>query len=400
MKILTLLLAIAFVTPLDANASILDSGEISKTHYSVSLPFKLVDNMMIVSLPIKGKNYHFMFDTAAANVLSNQAIKELALNKRSYTMTFHDISGEERESELYKGPDLHIGDVSFTNFDFATLDTLKDFPMSCFKLDGILGYNLLRHSAVAIDFQKNEITLSNAYQGNPVSEGYNPIGFSFYNNDAPQVAIFHQFGDLLLGIDTGKDNGITFNHPEILSALESLGYKPDSSYTIKALGMYGLKEYEVRDYTLSNMNIGRVVLNDTRVTVQAKEGISLAGVGFLSYFKTIIDFPSRVLWLKPISKEEDGFSLPKYGFSLDLTPDGKLLTSHVAEGMIAHQAGLKNGDQIIAINGSNKSIFSQDDYCNIYLDKSNHLYISRSKRLNLTILRKGKQKDISIYYKK
>ncbi|WP_281222144.1 aspartyl protease family protein [Photobacterium sanguinicancri] len=400
MKILTLLLAIVFITPLGAYASILDSGEISKAHYSVSLPFKLVDNMMIVSLPIKGKNYHFMFDTGATNVLSNQAIKELGLKKRSYTIKLHDISGEERESKLYKGPDLHIGDVSFTNFDFAALDTLKDFPMSCFKLDGILGYNLLRHSAVAIDFQKNEITLSNAYQGNPVSEGYNPIGFSFYNDDAPQVAIFHQFGDLLLGIDTGKNNGITFNHPEMLSVLENLGYKPDNRYTIDALGMYGLKEYEVRDYTLSNMNIGRVVLNDTRVTVQAKEGISLAGVGFLSYFKTIIDFPARVLWLKPINKDENGSSLTQYGFNLDLTPDGKLLTSHVAEGMIAHQAGLRNGDQIIAINDSKKSIFSQNDYCSVYFDKSNKLYISRSKRLNLTILRKSKQKDISIYYAK
>ncbi|MGF1690566.1 aspartyl protease family protein [Photobacterium kagoshimensis] len=400
MKVLTLLLAITFMTPLTVYASILDSGEISKEQYSVTLPFKLVNNMMIVSLPIKGKNYHFMFDTGSANVLSNQAIKELGLNKRSYTMKFHDISGEERKSELYQGPDLHIGDVSFTNFDFIALDTLNDFPMSCFKLDGILGYNLLRHSAVAIDYQKKEITLSNTYKGNPVSEGYNPIGFSFYNDDALQVAIFHQFGDLLLGIDTGKNSGITLSHPKMLSVLEDLGYKPDNSYTENTLGLYGLKEYEVRDYTLSNMSIGRVVLNDTKVTVEAKEGLSLAGVGFLSYFKTIIDFPSRVLWLKPINKEEDGLSLPSYGFNLDLTPNGKLLTSQVAEGMRAHQAGLKNGDQIIAINGSHKSIFSQDDYCNTYLDKSNSLYINRSKRLNLTILRKGKQKDISISYTK
>ena len=394
------LLVISLFASMGAQANLLDSGQISKAQYSVTLPFELVDNMMIVNLPIKGKDYRFMFDTGASNVFSEKAIKELGLKKRKDTMNFHDTSGEHRDTSLYDGPDLKIGDVSFKGFTFAGVDTLKDFPMSCFKLDGILGYNLLRHSAVSLDFQKKQITLSNVYKGNPVSEGYTPVGFYFYNNDAPQVAVFHKFGDLTLGIDTGKNDGITFRHPQLASVLNEMGYKPDSTYKMDMIGIYGLKTYDVNDYTLSGMRIGRMKINNEQVTVEAREGISLVGVSFLSNFKTIIDFPSRVVWFKSVARKEKSSSLPKFGFNLDIKNNGEMFASNVAEGKQAQKAGLKNGDQIVGINGSKHQTFTQDDFCDIYLNESSKIFIGNKEKVTLTVLRGGKSKDLSISYKK
>lgn len=394
-----ILLSIIILFSLNSHASVLDRGTISKKHYSESIPFELVNNMMVVSLLVKGKKYNFMFDTGAPNVFSPRVIKELNLKKREYTMDLHDISGETKTTHLFGLPKLTIGNVSFIDFDFTSFDTIETFPMSCFNLDGIIGYNLLRHSAVSIDYQKKIITLSDSYDGNPISEGYEPIGFTFFNDDPPQVAIFHEFGNLILGIDTGKNSGITLRHPELSNILHELGYKPDYVYKDKALGMYGLDNYDVEQYTLSGMYIGRLSIDNTEVTVEPMEGISLLGVSYLNKFKSIIDFPSRILWLKPLINNESSTDSFNYGFNVELNETGKMMVSNVVKGKSAALAGLQDGDQIIGINGIEKWKFSQNDYCNMYLDKSSDLYFRGEKKLTLTVTSKSETKNIEISYK-
>ena len=93
--------------------------------------------------------------------------------------------------------------------------------------------------------------------------------------------------------------------------------------------------------------------NNTGGALASKEYIGIVGNDFWERFDMIIDLPGKRLFLRPNSKFHDPFESPVRGFSCtDRSRSlGYWIVNSLAKDSNAEEAGLRNGDRIVAVNG-------------------------------------------------
>lgn len=172
------------------------------------IPFELVDNRIFVDVFIENKGpFKFIFDTGSTNVLTPAIAQKLNLNTQRDT----DGTGAGEKTfrvDQAKVKDLKIGDIHLTNQDFSVIDMSdiqKAFRMPAF--DGTFGYEVLLQYLALIDFEKNQLTLTNAQSAFDESK-YAKIPFKL-QFDKPVIEA--QIDDLTAKvlIDTGDRSSLT-----------------------------------------------------------------------------------------------------------------------------------------------------------------------------------------------
>jgi hypothetical protein len=93
-------------------------------------------------------------------------------------------------------------------------------------------------------------------------------------------------------------------------------------------------------------------LQDQLSRVTGTEIHGLLGYSFLRHFRVIIDYPNRVLWLDPLRRpsEERPNEYSHVGIQIERR-DGAARVVAVAVGSPADRAGIRVGDEVVAVDG-------------------------------------------------
>lgn len=343
-----------------------DTGSVNEKKYFEVISFELVYNKIVLPVVINGKEYHFLLDTGAPNVISKKVFEDLNLEKTK-TINVNDANNLNQTMQSVQIPKLEIGSLRFENQAALVYDLDNHNLLSCFEIDGFIGSNLLRNSIIKISKTQKKITLTDNIKNiNPTvksskikligSQKAPYIEFDFIGKNKEKAS------DMVL-IDTGMDgfyemSNRAYNIFEEHNIFEILG----KSEGVNSIGIFGAGKptlqrlLTVEKATLNNTSIENLVLNTT------DDDNSRIGLEFLNYSDLIIDFKNKNAYFeanKTISLENN---IPKYEPTV---LDNKFVIGLVWDENLAKEMSF--GDEIISIDSKK---ISEINFCEILSFKS------------------------------
>lgn len=264
------------------------------------------------------------------------------------------------------------------------------------SVDGLLGYDVISHFVVQVDYEHHRVTFHDPATFVP-DRGSAELAIALLR-DVPQVAT-----KLLLPgrapiavkclIDSGA--GSLILSPSFVGAnrvLESVG----KTMTVSDLHFGGeSKEVAAR---IGWLQFGPYVLHQP-VTVMPRDargllaspGVDgLIGGEILSRFTITFDYPNRRILFKPVGHFAEPFRADASGLSIRVktAANGPVEIDNVEPDSAATTAGLQKGDVIRAIDGHPTSEFD--------LDKVRKMFQQSGRTIRLTVEREGKTLSVNL----
>lgn len=230
---------------------------------SVIVPIKKFNysNTPVVEVQINGKKKYFIVDTGVSiSAVSSEVAKECGILQGSSTLGMRDANNVLKKSTASPAyiKELKINNLNILNHPIFVSDNLKlkILGITVYKIDGIIGWNLLQKLKVRIDYQNRNILLSRSEKKNQNREMLNGIKSPFITATATNG------NKLFLHFDTGA-SGIVLSD----NAKKKLEQKVSSEKTVTSFGVNkNLKEKEgvIEDFEFF---IGNYILNLSEISV-------------------------------------------------------------------------------------------------------------------------------------
>lgn len=139
-----------------------NQGYVAQPYYYSVIPFEWISNKIIVPVEISGKVYRFIFDTGASNLVSETLYKDLEMPLlRKDILT--DQSGIKDSALIVNMSSITLGNVLFRNIPAGVVNDSNPF-LKCFGVEGVIGSNMLRNSAVKLSLRDTILTLTDNSQ--------------------------------------------------------------------------------------------------------------------------------------------------------------------------------------------------------------------------------------------
>jgi PDZ domain/Aspartyl protease len=321
---------------------------------STTVPFRLLNNHVYIEATVKGKGpFTFIVDTGGHTLLSPRLVEELRLKPIGEAVTSgagegHGTTGFVHYDEIAIGG-LRLRD----QVGFAT--EVYDSAVEGIRVDGMVGFELVRRMVTTIDYGRNIITFTAPARFHPGPDLGIPIPFVFYDH-VPNVP--GRIGDLpaRFAIDTGSRGELDVTSPFVAK------HRLRDQFTKGARAVTGwgvggpARSYVVR---MPSVAIGPVIIRDPVVDLSdASHGTfsdpnfdGNVGSALLKRFVVTFDYTGRVMYLKLIEPvPSDTGTFDRTGLWINAKGGGYEVMD-VAPGSAASQAGLTVGDLIVAADG-------------------------------------------------
>jgi predicted aspartyl protease len=336
---------------------------------ALKIPFELSNNLVLLQGQVNDSQpLWFIFDTGAnSSIIDAQLAKRLKLQAKGRARG--SASGGAVEAELIPGNSLSVPGVRIFNQTLAALPIEGIFPLLGKPIAGIIGYDFIRQFVVEVDYAAKVINLYD-----PASYKYSGAGDSVpvqFINKKPfvNVRIKLEGRDAVEGtfmIDTGASEAMTVNSPFVRAhrLLKSLT-------KIRRANLGGLGG-AARSITAraEHVQLGRFVISKPLVSFSqaAKGSDALAnyagtlGGEVFRRFTVIIDYSRRTIIFEPNAHLSESVEEDMSG--IELAADGEefktLVVNEVAANSPATEAGLKEEDELVEIDGRPVSEFGLD----------------------------------------
>lgn len=364
------------------------------------VPFVLNNDHIIIELTINGSApLNFMFDSGAGGILISKTVSDSLGLEAASEKTNTGAVGTHMVSIL-KGNTITLGDVQINSVnmmrDGNKLEEMDDGG----EIAGIIGFHILSRFVVRIDYDTMELVLYN--RSNYVYEGDGVIVPIVLTYNLPIVVANIKISDSsemegFFLVDTGARSYLLFSAPTVekYNMLEQIGdyyaLKTEvGSSGKKASILFGkVKSLRFAEHTFENVP---TVLSQAEAGVLSFDGINgIIGNRILKKFNVTFDYQRSLLYLEPNKNLSSPYKVNVAGFSLNFI-DGKPYIKDIIEHSPATRAGLRNGDEIVAIEGQ-------------VVEKLNHQVVREyfsedGARLSLVIKRGSKLKYTEIRLKK
>ena len=166
MKKIVFLIFITFVQVTNAQKEI----------YQDTIPFR--DDLGIIIIPItfNGEIKQFAFDTGAQQTLAYSWAKE-SLQKTGRSTTITSSSGLKSNMLFYDSGTVSLGSRKITGHQI--LNTPENEIFSCYKIDGILGVDIIKLFNWSIDYQNKILIMYPSNYFPKKVTNMNPLDFTF-----------------------------------------------------------------------------------------------------------------------------------------------------------------------------------------------------------------------------
>ena len=361
----------------------------------ITMPFiQLTGGIIIVRAMLDNfpDTLSFVLDTGSSGIsLDSSTAEYLGLKPVPSDKTIRGIAGIRKVSFLYNRklhlPGLTIDSLNFHINDYTILTTVYGE-----RIDGIIGYSVFSRYILKVDYDSMQITFCTrgtiryprgGYLLKPTISQLVTQPVRVRDDKTISSRFLYDMGAglcMLLSKDFVEDsNFIDKKRKRWVKEGEGLGGKIDMELTV-------IKEVKLGPYRFKNVPV--FIFNDeVNITSYPQLG-GLIGNDILRRFNVILNYPKGDIYITPNKHFIESFDYSYSGMELYLV-DGKIVAGDVASGSPAEAAGVKEGDEVLAVNKS----FNQNlNQYKIELQNPN-------ERVKLVIRRKGVLMEIEFRVK-
>ena len=332
--------------------------------FNVTIPFELYGDHIFIKIKVNNsRDLNFIFDSAdALTVLNENVAREIGLPEAHKSIKMS--AGGSTSGYLVKHQRVELGDFEIKNVEIYSTD-LNHLEISIGrKIDGIIGYDILDHYVVAVNYDKMEFSVLD-----PASFSYAGTGLGFdlkLNTYVPYVSgsVVMAGGKTLTGdffIDTGAKAAVDFNTP-FVDANKMVEKLPESySYMVSGLSKDETKHYRgrVKEFKFGSYSFKEVPVGLSQAKAGLQSNAKIAGIignEILMQFNMTYDYSRKKIYMEPNARYGQPIPDDASGFDLQYSTDmAKLLVHKVHEGSAAGEAGIEVDDELLAIDGQSVS---------------------------------------------
>ncbi|MEM6641626.1 MAG: PDZ domain-containing protein [Bacteroidota bacterium] len=358
-----------------------------------SIPFQLFGDHIVIKVSVDDSDpLDFIFDTGSGfTVIDNDISKALGLSGKKIAM-----EGTSYEWRLIKHNTIAINNflmeknikVYATEFDHLEISLGKD-------IDGIVGYDLLRHHSVNVNFDDMKI---HVYDLGKAPKNGDAISFDFdtsipviegkvvLNNGEPHDGTFYFI--------TGAGATLDFNTP--YAAQYDIINKTGKhySYLVKGLSKNETPHYEghVISFAFGDQLIEDLPIGISTATegIQASNSVSgIMGSQIIRMYNFTIDYGAKMIYLEKDKTFQPVFNVNCSGLDVQLAEDKETVLIHeVFDEGPAAEAGIKLNDELLEINGLAMS--------EVNLPTIKKMLKKEGEEVSLVINQGGEEKEVSL----
>ncbi|WP_432669923.1 aspartyl protease family protein [Flavobacterium sp. SM2513] len=409
-----------------------ESFDFESSKHRIKLPFKLVNNLIILPVKVNGISLNFLVDTGIEETIlfSLDDKKEIPL----YDIEKIKLKGLGSQEPIeglkaYRNM-LSVKGLEFKNQEIVViLDQGFNFSSALgIEVNGIIGHHFFSQGVVKIDYNRKRIILYNPkkYQEKKVLSKFEAFDFTLIDAKpyiSMQVQIEDKTFDAKCLIDSGNSDALWLfqgKSDDIIIPDKHIDDYLGRGFSGDVFG----KKAKINTLSLANYNFQDVVTSfpDTLSFANLKlvDGrFGSIGGEFLRRFNVILDYPNQKLYLQKSKYYKDKFTYNTTGITVhhaglqwyqeDLKMDGLVMSQdliqtksfvtdlkynfklipiyeilNIRKNSTAEKVGLKIGDEILRINGN--STFQMK------LEKINEFLKGDDKEeVTIVILRNGNQ---------
>lgn len=340
-----LILSLGLLTPLHPQANI-------------EVPFRIGEDAIVVDAVVNGKKVSCMFDTgySGAVVLNNTINLGTPTGKqglRDFVGTF------ELPTVALRSMKLGEKSIDITDLE-AVMAPAEDYSQSYnTHVDGIMGFSVIKHAVTEINFEKkkfvfypNSLDISKRTPDNQrtflarlLPTGMGSLEMEVFTKDKKR---------LKLALDTGNAFYAT-THKDVLErvGIWAPNRKPEfmklagvASGTVETFYM------RMPELSIFGVPVKTSVWSIIDLPSSSADSDGTIGFGFLKNFNITIDYERRRVWLEKFNEAVENDAPGDVGLSALYSPRQKrVVIVRVAPESPAMKAGIKEGDQILAVEG-------------------------------------------------
>lgn len=314
------------------------------------IPFDLVDNLIVLKVQVNGsKPFTFVLDNGAGICVIDPVIaKSMELKTGEADQTTGGGAGKVDVIYVHDiGFELPGAKLTVPKVGLIDLSGLKG--SLGITVDGLLGYDFFERYVVEVDYDARVLRLFDpetyVYSGSgesiPVVIRKNHIWFKAKINVAGQAAAEHEYF-----VDSGSSDSI--NDDFVAKA---------ASKKVDVQGGAGLGQpFKISLTRVERFQIGKIVLQNLN---GASGGGQKIGAEILHRFTVVFDYKRQRMILEPNRYFNEAFIFDTLGVELQFKGNGEgLAVVALYTGSSGTEAGLKEGDVITAIDGTDVNLIS------------------------------------------
>jgi hypothetical protein len=321
---------------------------------SAVVPFTFEDNRILVKCTIDGQGpFDFVVDTGSSDLTVDRALAHrLGLPGRNAG----NVGGAGSHTVVASSAivaSLDVGSAHAENLEATILDLSQIREgIGLPRLDGIIGYSMLRHYAVEVDMDRQMLTLSRERLELPPAAHAIPFTLTY---DLPfvQARIAGQPGTVL--VDTGDRSSLTLFGP-FAAKHQMYGRFGGVQDVLTGFGIGGPVYGDV--FSLPQLGILGATLTNVTTRASRQSGGAFAstaaaasiGGGVLRRFNVVYDYPrlTMYVWNSADFDVPDGYD--RAGMWIAARGD-QVYVAGLLPGGPAAKAGLQENDEIVAVSG-------------------------------------------------
>lgn len=331
-----------------------------------TIPFELYGDHIIIKVSIDDSEpLEFIFDTGSGlTVLDVDVAEKMNLNMKKV-----EFNQTKSTWHLIKHNTLAINHFLMEkNIKVYTTD-LNHLEISLgHDIDGIIGYDLLFHHSVHINYDDKTM---NIYDHGNVPKTGDAIPFDLnisipviegtvvLNNNEPHDGTFY--------VMTGAGTTLDFNSP--YAEKYDIINKTGKHYSYHVMGISENESLHYEGHVLS-FAFGNQIVEDLPIGISASpEGIQgdkkvagIIGSKILRMFNITVDVPDGMLYLNKNSRWGEQFHVNCSGIQIQKDHDkNKVLIHYVFDDSPASEAGIKVDTELLKVNGKTMDEISMAD---------------------------------------
>ena len=356
-----------------------NQGSINLKEYYEVIPYQTEIGKIILPVTINNKTYRFLLDTGAPNLFSPELLKELNVTEGD-SINVNDANNQDQKMKFAVVPQLKIGNLSFENQAGLIYNFEEHNLLSCYKIDGFIGSNLLRNSIIKINGANKTIIITNKIKSLNIDK--KPIKMKLdWNQKSPYVELKfvgknnEKASDMVL-VDTGMDGLYDmskraysiFEKSKIFEALYSATGIGDS-------GLFGAgNSNEQKLLEIENANLNQQIINNIMVSTTSDDN-SRIGLDILKYGDVTLDFLNKKFYFESTKIIDVKEKTPKFYTSVQ---NDKVVIGIVWDEKF--KTLMNTGDEVISVDQIDITNISLCDFLRLKKEwKNKDSYILKIK---------------------
>ncbi len=365
----TIFLLIAFSSLAFSQSKIdMNQGEIMQKNYCDTIPFEYVNNKILVNVSINNETKKFIFDTGACQIISDE-VQQKMKNPELAISPIYDSNNKKSNQLIVNIKEFKLGHLTFQNIPSAVIDYKNLGVLNCFKIDGLIGSNVLRNSIVKIDTKQKIIIITDRIENLKLKNYYSDeIKLDKQSSPFIKINLDNQVSfDALF--DSGSDDFLSISRTDSEKIVKKNGaIKLNVGFGSNSIGINGFDdEKKLTRISVKNLTFGKSTISNF-TAISSKTSENVIGMKMSDYGHFTIDYVNKKYYFEGF-EEYQNFNLSKtIGFTL-MPAENQYNIGIVWSNTQAEKMGLKTGLKILKINDFDLSIRNETTDCSLFFAK-------------------------------